>query len=428
MSRCSWMAILALGGMVTACDDRCDFVSGGCLEVVVEGSGQYEGLDFQFVDAMENKTVHSTMDSSTFSLPSKFLIQADNIATSSYVGLSVRARGTQDKHYGMVPLSWPDGEHVQATVVVKPRDCVGGWCRENPFPSVNERTVTTSRLTAIWASGPNNVWLTDEYGNVVQFDGEKWKEPTLIERGIPLYGIFGTGPSNIWVVGAKGTIRRYDGKEWLRENSGSTEDLTAVWASDDRNSWAVGTKGTLLHFSGTAWSPAAESGTVTTQDLRNVRGRHVSDVWAVGDGETILHYDGSSWSRATINGIRTDEALLGLWLDSDGNGWSAGVNNTYVQLSRGQWTGVTVIFPVGIGGAVWGNASTSVWAGGCDMNLARYDGAQWNQLLGTPSLLPKSAPLDCKRYQATGMWGVNGRDIWVVGAEGLILRYGYFSD
>lgn len=160
----------------------------------------------------------------------------------------------------------------------------GAW---NPVPSP-----AAANLYGISGSGTGDIWSAGDHGILVHFDGTSWssqKSPTtatlldlwsgtgaaaeayavgpgvilhhdntgwsVVDPGLPagpavaagtLTGVYGSGPTDVWAVGQKGLIVHYDGKSWSLPDSGTKDDLQAVWESQGGEVWAVGDSGTVL--------------------------------------------------------------------------------------------------------------------------------------------------------------------------------------
>ena len=126
----------------------------------------------------------------------------------------------------------------------------------------------------------------------------------------------------MWAVGERGNILHDDGKGWGRSESGTGQDLYAVWAAGKDDVFAVGDKGTIRHFDGQAWG-GQRSG--TERKLLSVFGSGGRDVWVAGDG-VLLHYDGRGFSEVVIPGVTglspgSTNKLYGLWGTAPGDLW-----------------------------------------------------------------------------------------------------------
>ncbi|MDF2697267.1 MAG: hypothetical protein K0S65_5650, partial [Labilithrix sp.] len=109
-------------------------------------------------------------------------------------------------------------------------------------------TQSLAPLSAVWGSGPGDVWAVGDYGTIRHFTAgaARWavvESPTLEH----LRGLWGAGPNDIWAVGELGTILHYDGTSWTPSTaafpsfpSGKKPHLYSVWGSGRSNVWAVG--------------------------------------------------------------------------------------------------------------------------------------------------------------------------------------------
>jgi hypothetical protein len=113
----------------------------------------------------------------------------------------------------------------------------------------------TFQPLATWGSGPDDVWVvgasgtTDHFvtgtgyvagpaSNLVHWDGKDW---SLIPSGTTakLSAIWGSGPGDVWAVGDGGTIVRWNGQAWSPVASGTTDALLGIWGSGPDDVWAV---------------------------------------------------------------------------------------------------------------------------------------------------------------------------------------------
>jgi len=106
----------------------------------------------------------------------------------------------------------------------------------------------------------------------------------------PLSAVWGSGPGDVWAVGDYGTIRHFTAgaSRWAVVESPTMENLRGLWGAAANDIWAVGEHGTLLHYDGKSWrlsSGAFPPG--KRPHLYSVWGSGPSDVWAVG-GDTVL--------------------------------------------------------------------------------------------------------------------------------------------
>lgn len=164
---------------------------------------------------------------------------------------------------------------------------------------------TATRLSAIWGSGPSDIWAVGDSGVILHYDGGGWADVT------PEYGAdrpsemfrtpWGTGPGDIWFPGISETLH-YDGVEWTRY---SAIDAFAVHGTGSSNVWAVG-NGAAYHFDGTSWSTVEMSWPGAMAGLWVVG---PEDIWAgsrrpsfTGFTGTVVHYNGTSaWKNDPLS-------------------------------------------------------------------------------------------------------------------------------
>jgi hypothetical protein len=66
-----------------------------------------------------------------------------------------------------------------------------------------EKTGTTSALTAIFGFAPNDIWAAGENGVVLHFDGAVWSRTSLGPYRGHLKAIWGTAPDDVWIGGER---------------------------------------------------------------------------------------------------------------------------------------------------------------------------------------------------------------------------------
>jgi hypothetical protein len=165
------------------------------------------------------------------------------------------------------------------------------------FPS-DDRGPAQSSARDVWAVGTR---LTDQTlgkrlgSSFLHFDGNAWTEtaPAGMWMTDNFIRVAGSGPADVWAVGEKGVIAHWNGQAWQPSASGTTVNLTDVWADSSASAWVVGGSGTILHWTPSqGWKPEPP---ITSVGLRAIWGRGPGEVWAAGPAGTILRFDGSAW-------------------------------------------------------------------------------------------------------------------------------------
>jgi hypothetical protein len=199
---------------------------------------------------------------------------------------------------------------------------------------------------------------------------------------------------------------------WCVENSGTTQQLRAVWGSSASDLYAVGWQGTILHSTGDGAWVAQASG--TANDLQTVGGSSASDVYATGGNCTLLHSTGNGvWSALPHpNGCG---ALLAIWVAPNGEVYLVG-NDTILHggaaggfSSSYTISNSSVVYNLS---AVWGSAPNDVYGVGSEGTILHTAGGdvwtlQANQA-GAPGL--------------NAVWGSGAGDVYAVGDNNTILH------
>jgi hypothetical protein len=158
---------------------------------------------------------------------------------------------------------------------------------------------TTESLSSVFTIGATDAVTVGE--RVYRWDGTMWTAQPQVrtDQDHVWYAVWASGPNDIWVVGQLAYIQHWNGTTWEDSDPGNdasggvlSVNLYGVWGAAPNDVWAVGEGGTIIHFNGAQWSLFAGGGGMgpTTRTLHGVWGSSANDVWAVGDNGTILHY------------------------------------------------------------------------------------------------------------------------------------------
>lgn len=104
----------------------------------------------------------------------------------------------------------------------------------------------------IWASGPNDIWVSGQPG--AHFDGSSWKR--IEESDYFTNSVWGTGPKDVWLLSnstGEGSIRHWDGTAITTMKSVSP-GLYGVSGSGPRDVWIVGAGGATLRYASSPWT------------------------------------------------------------------------------------------------------------------------------------------------------------------------------
>ena len=145
-------------------------------------------------------------------------------------------------------------------------------------------------LRAIYGRSATELYIVGKGGNVFRGDGAQWT-PLPSPTTDDLIAIWAAGPQDIYVVDASGRAWHYVNSTWTELAIGT--GYRAVWGSAANDVWLAGDGGKLAHGNGSTWNTTVESGVRET--LLAIDGSSATDLFAVGIG-TITHYNGTTWS------------------------------------------------------------------------------------------------------------------------------------
>ncbi|MDQ3929970.1 MAG: S-layer homology domain-containing protein, partial [Chloroflexota bacterium] len=239
--------------------------------------------------------------------------------------------------------------------------------------SPNAGPLLDNRLTAIDASGPNDVRAVGYYYNdmavaqtlTMHWNGTAWSivsSPNVGERDNFLYSVTIIAPNDAWAVGAyaimggyqlvfKSLALHWNGAVWSVEDTPSVGSFTNIFygvdAAASNDVWAVGMFGgstgshsLVEHWNGTEWSPVPGPDTGTSNDaLYSVKVIGPNDAWAVGQmggynappQPLTVRWEGTEWRKVRSPSLNQSEygyvgytALLSVDGAASEDVWSVG--------------------------------------------------------------------------------------------------------
>lgn len=244
------------------------------------------------VFAFDGATWSSTQTPTTSELTGIFAFDEDDVwvsASSEILHWNGVEWSSVEMGSGLVDVYGADG-HVWA---VGDNSSVHHW--DGSTWSVTY--LSTSFNSAVWASGPADVWVQGVFG-LEHFDGTAWTEvdPGTSGEG----GLFGFGPNDVWVATDSEELAHWDGSTWtLDENEDFVGSVASVWGAAPNDLWGVGTAGSISHYDGTRWREIRHQriGSPELQLLTAVHGSSSNDVWMVGrvlgangNGPLVFHH------------------------------------------------------------------------------------------------------------------------------------------
>lgn len=299
-----------------------------------------------------------------------------------------------------------------------------------PVPSGLDRRYA---LTAISGLGAADVWAVGSGGSILHYDGAAWKS---VPSGTTetLHAVWASGPNDVWVAGSTATILR--GPQWTPQPVFTTGTayhgrVHALWGTSAADVRAGGqpfmqfddmssTTGNLLFRADGGWQVnEGLDGKFGQATVNAIWGSSATDVWiALDNGQE------QPWARGTlVHGTprspggplewvaidsQSSQPFESIWGASAGDVWAVGLGGTVCRFSAGatKWTNVTTPTTQPLHG-VWGSGPADLWVVGDAGTILHFDGTAWTQAT-------VAFPLG-KKPNLTGVWGSGPNDVWVVG-------------
>ncbi|MBI5489042.1 MAG: hypothetical protein HY905_17035 [Deltaproteobacteria bacterium] len=287
-------------------------------------------------------------------------------------------------------------------------------------------TAPDVRLTAVWGSGPTDVWVSGLEGTLLHFDGTAWEQVDLGTTSW-IESLGGTGPDDVCAGVRDRKLFCRDGGSWRRvelpvddyfqvsdiEAGNGGELFIASWtgpllerrdgvwevverapldlgdiaAAGDGDLFAIGgLDGGVLRFHDDLW---IAQGAPIEGDPHDVWAESGDDAYVVGGAADILHFDGEEWRRVTPPIATLQDRigwvdLLGVWGSAPDDVFVVGMNGLVLHMNGDGWslqespTRETLE-------AVWGSSADDVYAVGWGGTILHYDGSRWTHAAASRS-------------------------------------------
>ena len=278
---------------------------------------------------------------------------------------------------------------------------------------------TTQTLNAIKLLSADKGWAVGDAGTILSWNGSAWSgfsSPTTNN----LNGFALLDWNNAWAVGDSGTILNWNGSTWQSYTSPSSHKLNDIHFLNANNGWIVGESGTLLYWNGSSWQTWTSP---TTYDLYALDFLTDTDGWAVGGASgygtgksEILKWNGIEWTvYVHEHSLPAIDILYDIDMVSSTFGIALGMNNNGEKWNGYYWT--------------WDNPNPPlIWHYGVHF-LSESDGWSVGWIYEESNILHWKeniwenvpCPVDSALMDVYMLDSDHG---WIVGAEGVILRYG----
>jgi hypothetical protein len=285
-----------------------------------------------------------------------------------------------------------------------------------------------SALRAVWGSGPDDVHLAGDDGNLFDVAAGDNISHAMMGSGKDIGGLWGSSPTDVWAVGIQrdtpsGFVLRKNGPggQWI-EYGPTQYGLHAIWGSGTQH-FAVGYNGAILTGAdlktGVAVDRAAcAPATTFSPVLWSVSGNSSTSVLVAGDVCSNYRYNGTGWftDSDSFDPTRTFRAIWGV--PGANIDFYEGANYFGLWHYRGPGEPVTQLNeekdqPQNLSRyiwSIWGFSANQVVCVGDAGRIMTWDGTAVKQVLS-----PTTSSL-------FGVWGATPDDVWIVGEGGLVLR------
>lgn len=315
-------------------------------------------------------------------------------------------------------------------------------CEEAAWCPVPTQVSPFFALTAVWGSGPNDVWAAGSGGTVIRWNGAAWTPVPGVDVKNTFHTIWGSGPSDVWIASATDVIYHFDGTSLTRVPPPQTlydVPVYSVWGFGPDHvrfgtHWvtAEDEEGNIQtcnqHVRITSDGGASWKSVPGTPNARGMWGASPDDLWLIGDNTLWVDWQvnvalhgtrAPGETEHTWTSVDTQAAvfLRAIWGSSAGDVWAVGDKGTirHWVANAIEWEIVPSPTTESLH-AVFGFGPNDVWAVGESGAILHYDGTAWTESVA-------AFPVNKKKPNLYGVWGSSPDDVWIVG-DGIALRHG----
>lgn len=295
--------------------------------------------------------------------------------------------------------------------------CDGGMLNADDAACTSSCQAATCGDGLVWAG----VEACDD-GNEILFDGcnpdcvlagspygSEWEWEIPWPTGADCNGMWGTSGSDVWISQEYGVLLHYDGNEWTRAYPNPNTIYPHVftgWSASPTDAWTGGHDQALLHWDGVNWTPVDSPAPGTINDIA---GSSSDEIWAVGPNIPVMMWDGNDWSTLPTGFPYHHDVVVRI----PGEPWVSAT--THMLRLSGIWqnTGYNA-WPVNDMYAV---APDDVWIASDDAKIWRWDGGSFNPQSGFG--LPLTFDIDIiQGSSANSMWALDSVRYGIYGWNG----------
>ncbi|HET6348393.1 MAG TPA: hypothetical protein VFH88_04840, partial [Candidatus Krumholzibacteria bacterium] len=281
----------------------------------------------------------------------------------------------------------------------------------------------TVDLEAVWVS-PNghDAFAVGDYGTIMHYRNGAWA-PMSSPTTHNLRGLGGTCGCSALAVGENGTILQYDGSTWSDVSPGVPANLNEVWVDADGTAFTAGDGGTVWRRENGTWSPLS-LGSVTS-NLLSVWGSSTDNVYMVGTQSAAFKWIGTQFkpvpifapNQYTFHGVfGTGPADVFVAAEVVSAPFPAAhAGGKIFHWDGTQWTEVYAD-PI--------NDVLSIWRANVDEGYATGDSYTLLRHATTDTGWVRVNDLTNLPFYLNSVWGTSMNNLFVVGDDGAIIRYG----
>jgi hypothetical protein len=225
-----------------------------------------------------------------------------------------------------------------------------------------ETTATGGALHcgAVWGSGPTDVYAGFDEGVLLHSTGDGHWSPETVPTSNGITGLWGSSAGDVYMAAAN-VLHSTGNQTWTIQDP-STAEYSYLWGSGPNDVYASGPSGFLAQSMGNGtWTfPNSIQGIVSS-----IWGSSATDIYAVGSDDNtgkgaIFHGDGTGYWDEQLTGSFSATAV---WGSSSGDVYVVGGTKIQHSTGNGTWTSHTISVS-GTLNAVWGSSSSDVYAVG----------------------------------------------------------------
>jgi hypothetical protein len=300
------------------------------------------------------------------------------------------------------------GSRLEAVVALGPRDVWAGGASMFHYDGQGwtEVPVRTgdAGVKSLWTTAGGEVWALAT-PVVVHLTGNAWAPvPGLFTQSAFVNGASGTGPRDIWVAESD-QAHHFDGDRWTHYPTGRGVQAAVAATPDD--AWVGGYQGQLFHYEGQTLARFSQG--QLFKNTRVVATAGAADLLVTG--EALLHHTAGGWERAAQIPVP-----VGLVATGNRDVWGFSASGELLHWDGQSWLSLGNQLPSGAGGfikfaAVAGTGPEDLWAVGNNGQVLHYDGRSSNVVV--------SATL----FDLYDAWAIGPGDVWAVGEGGMREHY-----